>query len=113
MAVTDFVLSLIEKTLLKTPAKYNYTEVLPRTFLATTFGQSWRQEDVFATELVRRIIVAMSKNTAYLGTNRTNRFHYQKFGLNVILSIETVYLLQVVLYQRLITNDHTTTHWKL
>ena len=29
MTVTDFVLSSIEKTLLKTPAVYNYTEVLP------------------------------------------------------------------------------------
>ena len=32
MTVTDFVLSSIEKTLLKTPAIYNYTEVLPRIF---------------------------------------------------------------------------------
>ena len=45
MTVTDFVLSSIEKSLLKTPAIYNYFEVLPRTFLATTGVQSWRQED--------------------------------------------------------------------
>ena len=32
MTVTDFVLSSIEKTLLKTPAIYNYIEVLPRIF---------------------------------------------------------------------------------
>ena len=32
MTVTDFVLSSIEKTMLKTPAIYNYIEVLPRTF---------------------------------------------------------------------------------
>ena len=31
---------------------------------------------------VRRMILAMSSNTAYLGTNRTNPFHYQKFQLN-------------------------------
>ena len=49
MTVTDFVLSSIEKTLLKTPAIYNYIEFLPRTFLATTGVQSWRQEDVFAS----------------------------------------------------------------
>ena len=41
MKVTGFVLSLIEKTLLKTPAKYNYIEVLPRTFLAKNGVQSW------------------------------------------------------------------------
>ena len=31
------------------------------------------------------MIVAMSINEAYLGTNRTNPFHYQKFGLNEII----------------------------
>ena len=78
MTVTDFMLSSIEKTLSKTPAIYNCIEVLPKTFLATT-GVSWRQEDLFAKEPVRRMILAMSSNTAYLGTNRTNPFHYQKF----------------------------------
>ena len=85
MTVTDFVLWSIEKNLLKTPAIYNYIEVLPRNFLATTGVQSWRQEDVFAKEPVRRMILAMSSNTAYLGTNRTNPFHYQKFQLNEII----------------------------
>ena len=50
MTVSDHVLTAIEKTLLKTPAVYRYTEVLPRTFLATTGVQSWRQEDVFSKE---------------------------------------------------------------
>ena len=56
MTVTDFVLSSTEKTLLKTPAIYNYIKVLPRKFLATTGVQSWRQEDVFAKEPARRMI---------------------------------------------------------
>ena len=82
MTVTDYVLSSIEKTLLKNPAIYNYIEVVPKTFLATAGVQSWRQEDVFAKEPVRRMIVAMSINE--LDTIRTNPFHYQKFGLNEI-----------------------------
>ena len=85
MTVTDYVLSSIEKTFLKNPAIYSYIEVVPKTFLATAGVQSWRQEDVFAKEPVRRMIVAMSINEAYLGTNRTNPFHYQKFGLNEII----------------------------
>ena len=36
MTVADHVLTAIEKTVLKTPAVYRYTEVLSRTFLATT-----------------------------------------------------------------------------
>ena len=85
MTVTDHVLSAIEKTLLKTPAVYRYTEVLPRTFLATAGIRSWSQEDIFSKEPVRRMIIAMSTNQSYLGTNRTNPFHYQKFNLNEIV----------------------------
>ena len=85
MTVTDYVLLSKEKTLLKNPAIYNYIEVVRKTFLATAGVQSWRQEDVFAKELVRRMIVAMSINEAYLGTNRTNPFQYQNFGLNEII----------------------------
>ena len=85
MTVTDYVLSSIEKTLLKNPAIYNYLDVVPKTFLTSAGVQSWRQEDVFAKEPVRRMIVAMSINEAYLGTNRTNPFQYQKFGLNEII----------------------------
>ena len=85
LTVTDFLLSSIEKTLLKSTAIYKYLEVLTRTFLTTTGVQSWRQEDVFVKEPVCRIILAMSSNTAYQGTNRTNPFHYQKLQLNDIL----------------------------
>ena len=60
-----FVLSSIGKTQFKTPA----IEVLPRTFLTTIGVQSWRQEDNFAKEPVRRKVVAISTNTAYLSTN--------------------------------------------
>ena len=70
---------------MKTPAIYSYIEVLPRMFLATTGVQSWRQEDVLPKEPVRRKILAMILNTANLGTNRTNPFHYQKFQLNEII----------------------------
>ena len=85
MTVTDYVPSIKEKTLLKKPSNYNYIEVVPKNFLATAGVQSWRQEDVFAIEPVRRMIVAMSINEAYLGTKRTKHFHYQKFGLTEII----------------------------
>ena len=68
---------------MKAPAIYNYIEVLPRSFLATTGLRSWRQESVYANEPVLRMILAMSYNTAYLGTNRTNPCHYQKIQLKI------------------------------
>ena len=64
---------------------YRYTEVLPRTFLATTGVQSWRQEDVFSKEPIRRMIIALTTNRAYLGKIRTTPFHYQKFDLSQIV----------------------------
>ena len=85
MTIADHVLTAIEKTLLKTPAVYRYTEVLPRTFLATTGIRSWSHEDIFSKEPVRRMIIAMATNQACLGTNHTNPFHYQKFNLSQIV----------------------------
>ena len=85
MTIADHVWTAIEKTLRKTPAVYRYTEVLPRTFLATTGIRSWSHEDIFSKEPVRRMIIAMETNQAYLGTNRTNPFHYQNFNLSQIV----------------------------
>ena len=85
MTLADHVLTAIEKTLLKTPAVYRYREVLPRTFLATTGIKSWSHEDIFSKEPVRRMVIAMATNQAYLGTNRTNSFHYRKFNLSPIV----------------------------
>ena len=81
MTIADHVLTAIEKT----PAVYRYTEVLPRTFLATTGIRSWSHEDIFSKEPVRRMIIAMASNQAYLETNRTNPFHYQNFNLSQVV----------------------------
>ena len=54
------------------------TKNLSRNYRSTKLAQ----EDVFAKEPVRRM---MSINEAYLGTNGTNPFHYQKFRLNGII----------------------------
>ena len=51
ITVTNYVLSTIEKTLLKVPAIYNYIEVVPEKILATAGVQSWRKEDVFAKNM--------------------------------------------------------------
>ena len=59
-------LSPIEKKLLKTPADYRSNEVLPRTFRANRGVHSWIREDVFSKEPVRRMVIAMSSNLAYL-----------------------------------------------
>ena len=85
MTATDFVQSSIEKTLLKTPAMYIYIEVLPRTFLLQLVCKAGDKKTSFAQEPVRRMTLALSSNTAYLGTNWTNLFHHQKLQLNEII----------------------------
>ena len=37
--------------------------------------------DTFSKEPTRRMLIVMATNQAYLETDRTNRFHYQKFIL--------------------------------
>ena len=76
MTIADHVLTTIEKTLLRTPAVYRYKEVLPRSFLATTAMRSWNYEDISSKESVRRMVISITTNQAYLGTNVTNPFHY-------------------------------------
>ena len=62
MTIEVHVLMAFEKTLLKTPAMYRYTEVLPRTFLATTAIRNGSHEYFFSKELVRRMIIAIEPN---------------------------------------------------
>ena len=85
MTVSVNVVGAIEKTLLlKTPAIYRYNEVITKTFLATTGRQSWKNEDIFTKEPIRRVIVALCVGTAFIGTKTANKFHYQKIGLREI-----------------------------
>ena len=60
MTIADQVLTSIEKTLLKTPAVFRYTEVLPRIVLATNGMINWSHEDIISKEPVRCKIIAMA-----------------------------------------------------
>ena len=80
VTVSDNVVGAIEKIFLKTPAIYQYNEVITNIFLAAAGQQSWKYEDIFTKEPIRRVIVALCVGTAFIGTNTANPFHYQKFG---------------------------------
>ena len=84
MTVSDNVVGAIEKTLLRTPAIYRYNEVITKTFLATMGQQSWKHEDIFTKEPIRRLIIALCAGDAFNGTNTVNPFNYGKFGLREI-----------------------------
>ena len=84
MTVSDNVVGAIEKTFLQTPAMYRYNEVISKAFLATAGQQSWKQEDIFTKEPIRRLIVAMCRSDAFIGTNTLYPISYRKFDLNEI-----------------------------
>ena len=84
MTLNDEVVSAIEKTLLTSPAVYPYFETLTKTSLASTGLQSWKQEDIFAREPIRRLAICLNTNEAILGNNMENPFHFQNFDLQQI-----------------------------
>ena len=105
MTLNDEVVSAIEKTLLTSPAAYPYFETLTKTFLASTGLHSWKQEDIFAREPIRRLAICLNTNEAFLGNNMQNPFHFQKFDLEQIyIFIATGYQWLIAQYLQLITN---------
>ena len=84
MTLNDDVVSAIEKTLLSSPASYPYLETITKTFLASTGLQSWKQEDVFSREPIRRPAICVNTNEAFLGSKQLNPFHFRKFNLEQI-----------------------------
>ena len=77
LTVTDHLLSAIEPTLLKTPANYPYQEEITKTFLATAGQRSWQQEDIFAREPMRQIIIIkVWIGASYLETERFTNSKY-------------------------------------
>ena len=81
MTLNDDVVSAIEKTLLSSPASYPHLETNKKTFLASTGLQSWKQEDVFNTEPIRRLAICLNTNEEFLGSKQLNSFHFPKFNL--------------------------------
>ena len=47
---------------------------------------SWKQEDIFSREPIRRLAICLNTNEAFLGNNRLKPFHYRKFVLAQICS---------------------------
>ena len=81
MTLNDTIVSALEKTFLSSPASYPYLETLTKTFFNSTGLHSWRQEDIFAREPNRRPAICFNTNEAFLGNNRQNQFHFQKYNL--------------------------------
>ena len=84
MTLKDDVMSALEKISLSSPASYPYFESITKTFLASAVLHSWKQEDIFSREPIRRLAICLNTNEAFLGNNRLNSFHYRKIRLEQI-----------------------------
>ena len=68
----------------KVPARYNYPEIVHKTFVIPGGQNQCIKENVFNNDPIRRLVVAMNTNDAFAGTLGTNPYHYQKFDLREI-----------------------------
>ena len=82
MNVADLFLTAFEKTLLKTPTVYRCTKLMPRNFFSNNWNKKLEPCGYFLSKRpVRRMVIVLATNQAYLGTNCTDSFHYQKFNM--------------------------------
>ena len=78
MTLNDEVVSAIEKTWLTSSAAYPYFETLTKSFLASTGLHSWKQEDIFAREPIRRLAICLNTNEAFFGQQHAKSFSFSK-----------------------------------
>ena len=67
-----------------TSVELNYLEDLAKTFIITAKQNHFIQENIFNNAPVRRIAIAMNKNSAFTGFYTENPFWYQQFELRQI-----------------------------
>ena len=61
------------------PVEYNYSETLGKTFIIPARQNQFIQENIFNNAPIRRIAIAMNKNSAFTGSFTENPFWYQHF----------------------------------
>ena len=84
MTLNDDVVSTIEKNCLPALLPTCTLKPLQKRFLLFTGLRSWKQDDIFAREPIRRLALCSIANEVFLSNNRQNPFHFQKFDLEQI-----------------------------
>ena len=67
-----------------TPVEFNYLETLAETFIIPARQKQFLQENIFNNAPVRRIAIAMNKNSAFTGFYIENPFWFHQFDLRQI-----------------------------
>ena len=84
VVIEDRIFKDLHSSLQLGPARYNFSEVLAKTFVIPNGQNQYIHENIFNNAPIRRLAIAMNTNTAFTGSLKTNRFHYQKFNLRSI-----------------------------
>ena len=66
------------------PVEYNYSENLAKSFIIPARQSQFIQENIFNNAPIRRVAIAMNKNSAFTGSFTENPFWYQHFDLRKI-----------------------------
>ena len=64
-----------------TPVKFNYSEILAKTFIVPARQNEIFHVNIFNNALVRRIFTSMNKNSAFTGSHTENLLRYQQLHL--------------------------------
>ena len=64
-----------------TPVDFNFLETVAKTFFIPARQNHFIQENIFNNAPLRRIAIAMNKNSAFTGSYTENPFWYQQFEL--------------------------------
>ena len=67
-----------------TPVEFNYSETLAKTFISPARQNQFNQENKFNNATVRRIAIAMIRNSAFTGSYTENPLWYQQFEFRQI-----------------------------
>ena len=70
--------------LIYAPVEYNYLETLGMTFIIPARQNQFIQENIFNKAPIRRVAIAMNKNSAFTGSFTENPIGYQEIDLTQI-----------------------------
>jgi hypothetical protein len=85
MIVAENVYTSIERALLKSPARYTYTDTEAKTFIVPAGQSTCVHENVFNNKPIRSIAIAMNNNEDFIGSIESDPFSFKPFGLQRIV----------------------------
>lgn len=84
VSVDEGEVKKMQAEMMRQPARYNFSEILPKTFIIPKGQNQFIQENIFNNAPIRRLAIGMNTNSAFAGAKDKNPFHYQKLGLRQV-----------------------------